>query len=83
MTKVISVNERGSLTLPKDVRVRLGLTKGGQVILNVNKQGNVSLSPGAVFPVEIYTEARTREFDAMNNGPLKGRKLRFNKPKKK
>ena len=83
MTKVISVNERGSLTLPKDVRDRLGIARGGQVILNVSKQGDISLSAGAVFPIEIYTDERIREFDEMNNGPLKGRKLRFKKAKVK
>ena len=81
MTKIVSVNQRGSLTLPKDVRDRLGIAKGGQVILDVNDGGAVTLRPGAVFPVEIYSEERVRQFDAMNNGPLKGRKLRFRKTK--
>ncbi len=83
MTKVISVNDRGSLTLPKDVRDRLGIARGGQVILNVNNRGEISLSAGAVFPVEIYTDERIREFDEMNNGPLKSRKFRFKKSKVK
>jgi AbrB family looped-hinge helix DNA binding protein len=81
MTKIVSVNGRGSLTLPKDVRNRLGIAKGGQVILDVNESGEVSLRPGAVFPVEIYSEVRIKEFEAMNNGPLEGRKLRFRKAK--
>ena len=83
MTKVVSVNERGSLTLPKDVRDRLGIARGGQIILNVSDGGEVSLRAGAVFPVEIYSDTRVREFDEMNNGPLKGRRLRLRKPKAK
>ncbi len=83
MTKVVSVNGRGTLTLPKEVRDRLGIARGGQVILNVGDEGEVSLRAGAVFPVEVYTAARAREFDEMNNGPLKGRKLRLRKPKAK
>jgi len=67
--------------LPKDVRDRLGIAKGGQVILDVSDKGEVSLRPGALFPVEIYSEVRVSEFDAMNNAPLKGRKLRFRKSK--
>jgi AbrB family looped-hinge helix DNA binding protein len=76
MTKIITVNERGALTLPKDVRAALGVTGGGQLVLNLDKRGNATLQPGEVFPVEIYTEERIREFDRMNNGPLAGRKLR-------
>ena len=29
MTKVITVNERGALTLPREMRDRLGVTRGG------------------------------------------------------
>ena len=81
MTKLVSVNQRGSLTLPKDVRDRLGIAKGGQVILDMSDSGAVSLRAGAVFPVEIYSEERIRQFDELNNSPLKGRKLRFRKTK--
>ena len=63
------------------MRDRLGIAKGGHVILDVNDKGEVSLRPGAVIPVEVYCEERVRQFDAMNNGPLKGRKLRFRKTK--
>ena len=81
MTKLVSVNQRGSLTLPMEVRDRLGIAKGGQLILDVNDNGAVSLRAGAVFPVEIYSEERMLQFDEMNNTPLKGRKLRFRKTK--
>ena len=81
MTKVITVNQRGAMTLPKEVRDALGVARGGQLVLNLDKQGNAILQPGAVFPVEIYTEARVREFEAMNNAPLAGRKLRLSKRK--
>lgn len=81
MTKVITVNQRGAMTLPKEVRDALGVTRGGQLVLNLDKQGNAVLQAGVVFPVEIYTEERVREFDTMNNGPLTGRKLRLRKTK--
>lgn len=83
MTKIVSVNERGSLTLPRDVRDRLGISRGGQVILDVSEDGDISLKAGAVFPIEIYTEERLREFDAMNNKALEGRKFVALKPKAK
>lgn len=81
MTKLISINERGTLTLPRDVRDSLGVTRGGQLILDVAPDGAVSLRAGAVFPVEVYSEERIREFGEMNEAPLKGRALRFKKPK--
>ena len=79
MTKVISVNERGALTLPKEARERLGVTHGGQLVVEVEKNGEVVLRSGVVMPVEIYTAARVKEFERMNETPLAGKKLRWRK----
>ncbi len=79
MTKVITVNERGALTLPKEVRQRLGVTHGGQLVVDVDESGNVVLRAGAVMPVEIYSNARVEEFRRMNESALVGKKLRWRK----
>jgi len=81
MTKVISVNQRGVLTLPKEVREKLGVTHGGQLVVECDEDGEVVLRAGVVMPVEIYTKEWVREFDRMNNTPLAGRKLRWRKAK--
>lgn len=81
MTKIISVNERGALTLPKEVREKLGVTRGGQLIVEFNEAGAVSLRPGVVMPMEIYSAARAEEFVRLNEKPLLGRKLRWRKAK--
>ncbi len=62
MDTIIRVNERGSLTLPKEIRKKLGLEKGGQLILN-EEGGGVHLKPGVMIPVEIYSEERIAEFE--------------------
>ena len=79
MTKVISVNVRGALTLPKEARERLGVTHGGQLVVDVEENGEVVLRSGVVMPVEIYTAARVKEFERMNEAPLAGKKLRWRK----
>ena len=81
MTKVISVNQRGVLTLPKEVREKLGVTHGGQLVVECDEDGEVVLRAGVVMPVEIYTKEWVREFDRMNNTPLAGLKLRWRKAK--
>lgn len=64
MNTILQVNPRGSLTLPKAVRKALGISQsGGIVMLNV-RENEVVLQPTAVFPVEMYTDARVAEFDA-------------------
>ena len=41
MTKVISVNQRGALTLPKEVREKLGVTHGGQLVVDFDDAGAI------------------------------------------
>jgi|GEM_PF-727287 len=79
MTKVITVNGRGALTLPKEARERLGVTHGGQLVVDMDESGEVVLRAGVVMPVEIYSAARAEEFHRMNESPLVGKKLRWRK----
>lgn len=62
MRNIININERGTLTLPKEMRKRLGIKGGGQVIAEETGDG-VMLRAGASFPIEIYTDERLAEFD--------------------
>ena len=79
MTKVITVNGRGALTLPKEAREKLGVTRGGQLVVDIDDNGGITLRPGVVMPVEIYSAARVKEFQRMNESPLAGKKLRWRK----
>jgi len=79
MTKVITVNGRGALTLPKEARERLGVTRGGQLVVDVDESGDVVLRAGVVMPVEIYSATRVEEFRRMNESPLAGKTLRWRK----
>jgi len=76
MTKVINVNERGTLTLPKELRQLIGLKGGGQVVAEETSDG-ILLRAGATFPVEIYTDKRVAEFNRNNEQALTG--FRFKK----
>lgn len=79
MIKTISVNERGTLTLPKEARKSLGIPRGGQLIVQMDEEGAITLRAGAVMPLEMYSEARLAEFQQMNEAPLATGKLRWNK----
>jgi len=76
MTKVISINGRGTLTLPKELRQRIGLTGEGQVVAEETSEG-ILIRAGATFPVELYTDQRVAEFNRHNEQALAG--FRFKK----
>jgi len=65
MTKVIQINQRGTLTLPKEMRRRLGVSANGQIVAEETDEG-VLLRAGVTFPVEMYSEKRVAEFRQNN-----------------
>ena len=79
MMKVLTVTERVALTLPKEVRERLGVTRGGHLVVDVTESGDVTLRPGVVMPVEVYSPSRVNEFQRANEGPLSGKRLAWRK----
>jgi bifunctional DNA-binding transcriptional regulator/antitoxin component of YhaV-PrlF toxin-antitoxin module len=75
MTKVININQRGTLTLPKEMRDKLGLKDAGQVVAEETAQG-ILIRAGVTFPVEIYTDERVAEFDRANEQALRRYRLK-------
>jgi len=69
MTKVLNINQRGTLTLPKEMRRRLGLKANGQIVAQETEEG-ILLRVGATFPIEIYSEKRLAEFRRNNEQAL-------------
>jgi len=78
MTKVININDRGTLTLPKEMRRRLGVDGEAQVVAEETDEG-ILIRPGVTFPVELYSEKRVAEFRRNNEESLAG--YRFTKKK--
>ncbi|MGA1824837.1 MAG: AbrB/MazE/SpoVT family DNA-binding domain-containing protein [bacterium] len=62
MTTTIHINQRGTLTLPKKLRKKLGLEKGGVIMAEESDDG-VVLKPAVAFPIELYTDSRIKEFE--------------------
>lgn len=75
MTKVININQRGTLTLPKEMRDKLGLNDAGQVVAEETTQG-ILIRAGVTFPIEMYTDKRVAEFDRINEQALRRYRLK-------
>jgi bifunctional DNA-binding transcriptional regulator/antitoxin component of YhaV-PrlF toxin-antitoxin module len=75
MTKVINMNSRGTLTLPKELRRRLGVNGSQQVVAEETEDG-ILIRAGATFPVEMYSEKRLAEFNRHNERALAGVRLK-------
>ena len=63
-TETVSLTDRGTFTLPASVRKSLGIAGKQQFIVSVNEHGQIVLTPATVMPVEIYDDARVKEFES-------------------
>jgi AbrB family looped-hinge helix DNA binding protein len=74
MENIVSINQRGVLTLPKDIRVRYGLEEGGQIVVEETDDG-ILLRPAITFPIESYSDERVKEFENNNEEAIAAFKL--------
>jgi AbrB family looped-hinge helix DNA binding protein len=56
------LTERGTLTLPANIRKSLGLHGKQQLLVEITDAGEIVLRPAALVPLEMYTEERIAEF---------------------
>ena len=50
--------------IPKGILKRLGLEGDVTLLVDTTPDGAIVLRPAAVYPIEIYSDKRIREFDA-------------------
>ena len=63
MKTTVIINSRGVVTLPAKLREALGLKADDRLIAETTPEG-LLLRPTVTLPIELYTPAREREFDA-------------------
>ncbi len=62
MEEIAQLSGRGTVTLPADIRRKLGLREGD--VLTVRLSGrSIVLTPAVVTPIELYTDERISEFE--------------------
>jgi AbrB family looped-hinge helix DNA binding protein len=63
---VIRLGKKGQLSLPAAVLRKMGIQGAATLLIEATDDGAVILRPAAVYPVEVYTEARLKEFEDAN-----------------
>ncbi|MBW6487141.1 MAG: AbrB/MazE/SpoVT family DNA-binding domain-containing protein [Syntrophobacterales bacterium] len=63
MRASLTVSSRGQITLPTDIRKRMGIVAGGVVILE-EREDEVALRPAAVLEIETYSDADVARWNA-------------------
>lgn len=64
MKKMILMNERGMVTLPKQMRQRIGYGETRGILVAEERPEGILLRPGTVVAVESYSPERIAEFES-------------------
>ena len=63
MRQTLIVSAHGQITLPADMRKRLGIAPGSAVIIE-ERNGEVALTPAAVLEIERYSDEQIAQWDS-------------------
>ncbi len=60
--EMVKLGKKGQVSIPKSVLKRVGITGEAPLLVETTEDGAIVLRQAAVYPVEIYSEARVKEF---------------------
>lgn len=61
--ELVKLGKKGQVSIPKAVLRKLGLEHEAAFLVDVTADGSIILRPAGVYPIEIYSDERVREFD--------------------
>jgi AbrB family looped-hinge helix DNA binding protein len=67
--ELAKIGKKGQLTIPRSVLRAAGITEESRVVLEATADGAIVLRPVAVYPIEMYSDLRVREFEETNTIP--------------
>jgi AbrB family looped-hinge helix DNA binding protein len=60
---VIKLGKKGQVSLPAAVLRKLGLQGRARLLVEATDDGAVILRPAGVYPIELYSDARIKQFE--------------------
>ncbi|MEW5982963.1 MAG: AbrB/MazE/SpoVT family DNA-binding domain-containing protein [Acidobacteriota bacterium] len=61
--ELVKLGKSGQVSIPRSVLRRLGITGEQAFLVDTTPEGAIVLTQAGVYPIEIYSEERIREFD--------------------
>lgn len=59
---MVKLGKKGQVSIPKSVLKRVGITGEAPLLVETTEDGAIILRQAAVYPVEIYSNSRVKEF---------------------
>jgi AbrB family looped-hinge helix DNA binding protein len=59
---LVKLGKKGQVSIPRAVLDQLGLEGEAMLLLETTPDGGILLRPAGVYPIEMYSDERIREF---------------------
>ncbi len=69
--ETVTLGSKGQVSIPRPALRRLGLAGGELLLVETTADGAIVLRPAAVYPIEIYSDARVGELLSEDEMPAK------------
>lgn len=67
--ELVKIGKKGQITIPRAVLKAAGIAEESRMVLEATPDGAIVMRQAAVYPVELYTDDRVREFEETNTLP--------------
>lgn len=67
--ELAKIGKKGQLTIPRSVLKAAGIQDEARVVLEATQDGAIVMRQAAVYPIEMYSDERLREFEETNTIP--------------
>lgn len=67
--ELVRIGKKGQVTIPRSVLKAAGIADDARLVLEATPDGAIVMRQAAVYPIELYTEERVREFEETNTIP--------------
>ncbi len=61
--ELVKLGKKGQVSIPRSILKKLGLESDMSLLVDTTGDGAILLRPAAVYPIELYSDERVREFD--------------------
>ncbi|MGH8701996.1 MAG: AbrB/MazE/SpoVT family DNA-binding domain-containing protein [Burkholderiales bacterium] len=61
--ELVKLGKKGQVTIPKGILKQTGIPEDSPLLVEAAPDGSIVLRPAGVYPIEVYTDRRIKEFE--------------------
>ena len=61
--ELVKLGKKGQVTIPKGILRQTGIPEDSPLLVEAAPDGSIVLRQAGVYPIEVYTEKRVKEFE--------------------